>query len=177
MLNDQTLMFFSAPDGQKSNGEEPLASLRQEPRKAGKVMLFDGVCNLCNASVRWVLSRDHKQLFEFASLQSDAAHERLAEHLNEEEIATLPDSIILIDEDGVHTQSTAVLKIAKVLGFPYFFAAVFFILPRCLRDPIYRWIARNRYRWFGQQDTCMLPTPELADRFLDTGKPRSPKPK
>ncbi len=171
MLNFQPLALFAAPERRVRNGEEPIAPQQRKPRTAQKVILFDGVCNLCNASVRWVLRHDHKQRFDFASLQSEAAHERLAHHLSEEEIAILPDSIILIDESGVHTQSTAVLKIAKELGFPYFFAAVFFTLPPCVRDPIYRWIARNRYRWFGQQDTCLLPTPELADRFLDGQEP------
>jgi predicted DCC family thiol-disulfide oxidoreductase YuxK len=125
------------------------------------IILFDGVCNLCNAAVQWVIDHDPQQTFRFASLQSQAARAALPD------IDSLPDSIILIDEDGVHTRSTAALRIARRLGFPWSLAAIATPLPNFLRDAIYKWIARNRYSWFGRQDTCRMPTPELAARFLD----------
>jgi predicted DCC family thiol-disulfide oxidoreductase YuxK len=133
------------------------------------LVLFDGVCNLCNASVTWILRRDGRARFQFASLQSNVARERLAAaHAP----AELPDSIVLIDEDGVHTRSTAALRVARGLGFPWSMAAVFFVLPRFVRDALYDVVARNRYRWFGKRETCALPRPEWASRFLDAREPR-----
>ena len=126
------------------------------------IILFDGVCNLCNASINWIIDRDPKQIFRFASLQSEAARQLLPS------IETLPDSVILIDEEGVHTRSTAALRIARRLGFPWSLAVLATPLPAFFRDAIYKWIARNRYSWFGRSETCRIPTPELASRFLDS---------
>lgn len=125
------------------------------------IILFDGVCNLCNASVLWVIDHDPKQIFRFASLQSDAARRTVPN------LTTLPDSIVLIDEQGIHTRSTAALRIARRLGFPWSLASLATVLPAFLRDAVYQWIARNRYTWFGRSDTCRIPSPELASRFLD----------
>lgn len=124
------------------------------------VILFDGVCNLCNGAVNWVIARDREQVFRFASLQSAAAQRLLAG-------ADVPDSVVLVDGDGIHTRSAAALRIARRMGLPWSLAAAAMILPERWRDAIYSWIARNRYRWFGRRDTCRLPTPELAGRFLD----------
>ncbi len=142
---------------------------RQRP-----VILFDGVCNLCNASVQWVIARDKDVRFHFASLQSDAARRELDKVLGAEEIDALPDSIVLVDSDGVHTRSAAALRIARGLGSPYPLLALGFVLPRPIRDAVYDMVARNRYRWFGRRDTCMTPTPDVAERFLDAGEPRPP---
>ena len=136
------------------------------PSAGGPVVLFDGVCNLCNGAVTWIIARDPAARFRFASLQSDAARTALhARGVN----GPLPDSIILLDADGVHVRSDAALRIARGLGWPWSLLAVLRFVPRAVRDAAYRTIARHRYRWFGRRDACMMPTPDLAHRFLDTG--------
>ena len=134
-------------------------------------ILFDGVCNLCNSAVQWVIERDKKGRFDFASLQSDAARRELGKVMGAEEIDALPDSIVLVDSDGVHTRSAAVLRIARELGSPYALLGLGVVVPRPIRDAVYDLIARNRYRWFGRRDTCMRPTPDIAARFLDADEP------
>lgn len=136
----------------------------------GPIVLFDGVCNLCNETVRWLIERDPDARLRFASLQSDAAREALARH-GIEDPNSLPDSFVVIDRQGVHVRSTAALRMAGHLGLPYSLARGALIVPRPVRDGVYRVVARNRYRWFGRRDTCMRPTPELARRFLDAHEP------
>lgn len=128
------------------------------------IVLFDGVCNLCNGAVQWIVKRDRKAVFCFASLQSEAAQEalRAVGHTT-----PLPDSLVLIADGAVSVRTAAVLGIARRLPFPWPLAVVLFVVPPFLRDPIYSWIARNRYRWFGKRETCMVPTKELRARFLD----------
>jgi predicted DCC family thiol-disulfide oxidoreductase YuxK len=89
-----------------------------------------------------------------------------------EEISALPDSIVVVDSDGVHTRSAAALRITRAVGFPYTLLGLGVVLPRPIRDAIYDLVARNRYRWFGREDTCMTPTPDVAERFLDADEPR-----
>jgi predicted DCC family thiol-disulfide oxidoreductase YuxK len=124
------------------------------------VILFDGVCNLCNGFVVWVIRRDPRAVFRFASLQSEAGRAVLAGR-------EMPDSIVLADERGLHSRSGAVLRIAARLRFPWPAAAAFLLIPAPIRDAIYSWVARNRYRWFGKREECMIPTPELRARFLE----------
>jgi predicted DCC family thiol-disulfide oxidoreductase YuxK len=131
------------------------------------IVLFDGVCNLCNASVRWIIARDRAAQFRFASLQSRAAREALAAAGGGGGEGQQPDSVVLIDGDGVHVRSDAALRIARRLGPPYSLLAVGRFVPRFVRDLGYRVIARYRYRWFGRSETCAVPDPELASRFLD----------
>jgi predicted DCC family thiol-disulfide oxidoreductase YuxK len=131
------------------------------------IILFDGVCNLCNSAVQWVIERDTRRRFHFASLQSDTARQELERVLSRDDIEALPDSIVLLDADGVHTRSAAALRIARGLGRRFVWLRLGFVLPRPIRDAIYDLIARERYRWFGRQDSCMTPTPDLAARFLD----------
>jgi predicted DCC family thiol-disulfide oxidoreductase YuxK len=131
------------------------------------VILFDGVCNLCNSAVQWVIERDEEGRFDFASLQSDVARRELGKVLGEKEIDALPDSIVLLDLDGVHVRSAAALRIARELGSRFVLLRLGILLPRPIRDAVYDLIARNRYRWLGRRDTCMTPTPEFAGRFLD----------
>lgn len=129
------------------------------------VVLFDGVCNLCSGSVQFILARDPKAHFRFASLQSDRAKELLSARgvtLPEGD----PDSILLVDGERVYERSTAALRIARGMTFPWMLAWIFVIVPRPIRDLVYKWIAKNRYRWFGKSDTCWIPTPELRARFL-----------
>ena len=138
------------------------------------VILFDGVCNLCNSAVRWVIERDKEGRFDFASLQSDAARQELVKVMDANEIDALPDSIVLLDAHGVHIRSAAALRIVRELGYPFALLRLGIVLPRPIRDLIYDLIARNRYRWFGRRDTCMTPTPDIAARFLDADEPRPP---
>ena len=125
------------------------------------VVLFDGVCNLCNGSVVFIIQRDRRGVFRFAALQSPAAASLLGERAR-----TLPDSLVLIENGRVYTQSTAVLRVARRLRQPWPLVSALIVLPAPLRDWLYAWIARNRYRWFGRREVCMVPTPELQARFL-----------
>ncbi len=129
-------------------------------------MLFDGVCNLCNGTVQWLLQHDPEGRLRYATLQSAAARNALAQ-AGVHDGSALPDSIILVDDAGVHLRSSAVLRIAGHLGAPYRWARVGLLIPAPLRDLAYGVVARHRYRWFGRRDACMRPTPELASRFLD----------
>jgi predicted DCC family thiol-disulfide oxidoreductase YuxK len=127
------------------------------------ILLFDGVCNLCDASVQRVIKADRADLFRFASLQSEAAQELLRQSdLSEDHLK----SVVLYHQDRFYTHSDAVLESARLLGGAWSLLYVFKIIPRFIRDGIYNWIARNRYRWFGKKDQCMIPTPELKSRFL-----------
>lgn len=130
------------------------------------VVLFDGVCNLCAGVVRFVARRDPHARFRFASLQSDAARALLA---RAGAPSPLPDSIVLLEDGRVFVESEAALRIARGLRFPWPLLASLLALPRFVRDPAYRVVARRRYRWFGRKDSCMVPTPELRARFLDGG--------
>lgn len=128
------------------------------------VILFDGVCNLCNSSVQFIIRRDPKSYFRFAALQSDKGRELIS--LYGQTVADPPDSVILVDANGIHIRTDAALRIAKRLSGLWPAFSLFLILPRWLRDPVYNWIGRNRYRWFGKQDSCMMPDPSLRSRFL-----------
>jgi len=134
-----------------------------EPAK--KIVLFDGVCNLCNRSIQFIIKRDKKDEFRFATLQGDLGRQLLQER--NIDMAKV-DSIILI-EPGVafYTKSTAALKIGGSFGGFWKIANVLNLIPRQLRDIVYDWIARNRYRWYGKKNACMVPTPELRAKFLD----------
>ena len=137
----------------------------------GPVILFDGLCQLCNSAVRWLIAHDRRAAFRFASLQSRAGREALAAAAAAPEPA--PDSVVLLDEEGLHTQSEAVLRIARRLGFPWSMAILGRALPRAWRDAIYAWVARHRYAWFGRLEACPRPTPALRARFLDADDPAS----
>lgn len=128
------------------------------------VILFDGVCHLCQSSVKFIIRRDPSGIFRMASLQSEAGVQLLQKYGLEPKAE--PDSVLLIENGRVWQKSSASLRIARRLsgGWPMFYA--FIVIPRFLRDPVYNWIARNRYRWFGRDDVCMLPDPALRKRFL-----------
>lgn len=133
------------------------------PGAVGPVILFDGVCNLCNSSVLFIIQRDPKAKFRFASLQSDFGKAQMLRFgLNDSEL----NSVLLIKEEILYQKSNAALEIARNLtgGWPMLYA--FKIIPAFLRDWVYNWIAQNRYRWFGKKDACMIPTPELKSRFV-----------
>ena len=133
---------------------------------AGPVVLFDGVCNLCSAWVRFVVDRDPAGRFRFASLQSPLGRRLLGVHglaVPEGD----PSSIVLLEGGRVYQQSSAVLRVWAQLASPLRWLSVLRLVPRPLRDLVYRFVARNRYRWFGKAEACLVPTPELRARFLD----------
>ncbi len=127
------------------------------------VLLFDGVCNLCNASVQWILTHDRRGVFRFAALQSENGQALLRQFgLDQEKF----DSVVLVHNDRIFLRSDAPLEFVRHLGGAWPRLYGFKIIPRFLRDAIYNWIARNRYRWFGRREACMLPRPEWKARFL-----------
>jgi predicted DCC family thiol-disulfide oxidoreductase YuxK len=129
----------------------------------GAIVLFDGVCNFCNASVNFVIERDKAGYFKFAPLQSAIGEELAAKH-GIDKIET--DSVIVVEDDKVYTHSSAALRIARKLDGIWKLGYAFVIVPKPLRDLAYRLFAKNRYRLFGKQDACMLPTPDVRARFL-----------
>lgn len=129
------------------------------------VILFDGVCNLCNGAVQFVIERDPKGRFRFASLQSDAGGELLRTHGLKVPEGD-PESIVLIEGGKAYECSSAALKIARGLSGGWWLLYAFMIVPSFIRDLVYRWIAANRYRWFGKSEECWVPTAELRTRFL-----------
>ncbi|WP_172197672.1 thiol-disulfide oxidoreductase DCC family protein [Saccharibacillus qingshengii] len=132
-----------------------------------KVVLIDGVCHFCQGAVRFIVARDPKGNFQFASLQSELGTE-LAGGTGFEQSGE-PNTLVLIENGHKYVRSTAALRIARKLRFPWPLLYALMIVPRPLRDAVYRYIARNRYRWFGKDDTCPIPPPSVRKRFLDTG--------
>ena len=129
------------------------------------VVLFDGVCNVCNRSVNFIIDRDPGAKLRFAALQSDAARrllEGFARTTPED-----PDTIVLVDRSRLYDRSTAMLLIARHMRGAWPLLAAFLVIPRPLRDAVYRWAAARRYRWFGKSDSCRVPTQDLRARFLE----------
>jgi len=138
--------------------------MNNEEIKQQKIILFDGVCNLCNRSVIFILQREKEHVFQFASIQSEAGQELL-------EWCNLPldynQAVVLIDHERIYLGSTAALKIGQTLKFPWsILSYAGFIVPQLIRDWVYNQIAVNRYQWFGKRDICMIPTESLKTRFL-----------
>jgi predicted DCC family thiol-disulfide oxidoreductase YuxK len=127
------------------------------------VILFDGVCNLCNTLVRFVIRHDPNGLFRFAAQQSPIGQALIGAHFSD---AVQLSSIILIADDSAWTESGAVLEICARLGPPWSSLALLRIIPRRLRDACYRLVVRHRYQWFGRTDTCQAPPPEARERFI-----------
>ena len=137
------------------------------PTPPPTVVLFDGVCNLCNGLVQFIVRHDPAGRFRFAALQSAVGQALLAAHgLPSLAAGHDPDSVMLVSGGRVYSHSAAVLGIARELGWPWRLAVVSGLVPRTWRDALYRYVARHRYRWFGRQESCMLPTPALQQRFL-----------
>jgi predicted DCC family thiol-disulfide oxidoreductase YuxK len=127
------------------------------------VVFFDGVCNFCNFWVNFAIKKDRKKRMRFSPLQGETAKEVLPDHhIN----LTVLSTVILLDKGKCYTQSSAAIRICKYLdgGWKLFYGLI--IIPKFLRDPVYNIIARNRYKWYGRKETCMIPTPELKERFL-----------
>jgi predicted DCC family thiol-disulfide oxidoreductase YuxK len=128
------------------------------------LLLFDGVCHLCDGSVRFLLRHDHHARMKFAPIQSELGQRLYRQHgLDPEE----PHTMLFITPRGAFRASSAVIEIARALGGVWSLAVMLKAVPRPLRDAAYFFIARNRYRWFGRHDTCLLPTPELRARMLE----------
>ncbi len=140
-----------------------MSDAAQEPPPS--VVLFDGVCNLCDASVHFIIDHDPCARFAFAPLQSPAGQALLAGHGLTDSV---PDSVVLVEDGRCFTRSTAARRSARRLSGPWPLLYPLILIPRPLRDATYRWVARNRYRWFGRKDQCRLPTPDLAARFIDS---------
>jgi len=130
-----------------------------------KIILFDGICNLCNGSVMFVLERERKPIHKFASIQSDTGRELL-------KWCGLPEdynqAVILLDQGKIYSGSTAALKIGQTLKFPWsLLSSAGLMVPRSIRDWVYNQIAKHRYQWFGKREVCMIPTSELSSRFYE----------
>lgn len=128
------------------------------------IIVFDGVCNLCDRSVQFVIRHDHAGIFKFASLQSRAGRELLLKFgLDPHAVNTF----LLVENNMAYVRSEAALRIAKRLSWPWRMLPICRVVPRPLRDRVYDFIARHRYRWFGKREACMVPTQALRGRFLD----------
>jgi predicted DCC family thiol-disulfide oxidoreductase YuxK len=128
------------------------------------IILFDGVCNLCSSSVQFVIKHDKKKQFRFASLQSGFGQKTLSENnLSTTDLS----SFILLENGKLHTKSTGALRVVKRLGGAWPLLYGFIIVPPFIRNAVYNWVAKNRYKWFGKQESCWLPTPELKARFIN----------
>ncbi len=126
------------------------------------IIFFDGICNLCNGSVQFVIERDKQDQFKFAALQSDFAKLELVKYKLD---VTKGDSFVLLENGKVYEQSTAALRVAKHLGGGWPLLYAFIIFPAFIRNGVYAYIAKNRYKWFGKQESCWVPTPELKAKF------------
>ncbi len=146
-------------DSSSTANRDPLAELGDQP-----VLLFDGVCNLCNGTIQRIIPRDPEGRLKFAPLQSEIGTALQERHgLDPDDL----DTVILIEGNGLYTKSTAAIRVAEILGWPYKFARIGRLLPRTVRDRLYDIVAENRYDWFGRKDQCMIPDEDVSDRFLE----------
>jgi predicted DCC family thiol-disulfide oxidoreductase YuxK len=151
--------------GELVSSAENKSPIHQVTNSPIAVILFDGVCSLCDRSVQFIIQRDPAARFRFGALQSEPA-QRLLASVGRSSPAT-PETFVLLEDNRVFTRSTAALRIVRRLPFPWPLAYGFIVIPRALRDAIYDWVARHRYRWFGRLDQCLMPTPERRRRFID----------
>ena len=128
------------------------------------ILLFDGVCNLCSSSVQFVLIHNKKENVKFASLQSEFASNALS---NSNLPADYLNSLVLLEDGKTYVKSDAALRLAKHLNGLWKLGSIFLIVPKFIRNPVYGWVAKNRYRWYGKKDVCWIPEPKWKSRFLD----------
>ncbi len=128
------------------------------------VLLYDGLCCLCNRTIQFLVKRDHRVVLHFAALQSNSA-KSLLEQINHSR--PLPDGVVLIHNGRIYTESEAALKSLHLIGGIWKLFAMLRFIPNFIRNPIYRIVARNRYTWFGKYESCPIPKPECKHRFLD----------
>lgn len=130
---------------------------------SGPVLLFDGVCNLCSSSVQFVLERDEKENIQFASLQSEFGKNSLSKSQLPPDYTS---SLVLLENGRAYIKSDAALRLSKHLNGLWKLGSVLLIVPKFIRDPVYNWIAKNRYKWFGKKEACWIPEPKWKARFL-----------
>ena len=131
--------------------------------KTRSIIFFDGVCNLCNASIDFIIKRDKNDHFLVGALQDPISNKILSDfEVNEGYL----DSLVLLENGKIYYKSTAALKIARQLSGAWSIFYPLIILPDWFRDPVYNWIARNRYQWFGKKNTCRIPTSEERKKFI-----------
>ncbi|MEJ6792208.1 MAG: DCC1-like thiol-disulfide oxidoreductase family protein [Lacinutrix sp.] len=137
----------------------------KEVPKHKKLILFDGLCNLCSSSVQYAITHDKNNVFMFAALQSDVG-KKIIKHFKIDPLKT--DSILLYSpkKESLKIKSTAALHVAKSLGFPRNLLFIFLIVPAFIRNWVYDFIAKNRYKWYGKKESCWIPTPELKAKFI-----------
>ena len=140
--------------------DEPI---QWHPPLAPAVILFDGVCNLCNAWVRFVVRHDPAGIFRFAAQQSPVGRAIIKERTRGSQLLS---SVILITDNKVYTESTAILEISARLASPWSWLAILRVIPPWLRDICYRFVVRHRYQWFGKTETCQVPPPNIRSRFI-----------
>lgn len=128
------------------------------------IILFDGVCNLCNSSINFIIKHDPKRIFRYAAMQSGTGRKLKAQFKIQNDD---PDTVILVKNNEVYEKSDAVFKILSKLPGAFKMLYLFIFLPRFIRDFFYDLIAANRYKFFGKKDTCMIPAPEIKELFLD----------
>jgi predicted DCC family thiol-disulfide oxidoreductase YuxK len=158
--------LFASKQTRKYTAKKPsaLASclIMNEPKKY--ILLFDGVCNLCNGAVQTIIKFNHLKNIQFASLQSNFAQDWLR---NNQLPTTDFSTFILLDGNKIYTQSDAALKIAQQMGIIWKLAGICWLFPKSIRNKVYMLVSNNRYKWFGKRASCMIPSPELKARFLD----------
>jgi predicted DCC family thiol-disulfide oxidoreductase YuxK len=137
--------------------------LKTGAEKEKPILLFDGYCNLCSGSVVFIIKREKRDTFRFASLQSKFAQELLSK-LNSD--GNIPDSIVLVEADEMYYKSKAALKVARRLKFPWPLFYIFIVIPPFIRDWMYDFIAKRRYRWFGKKQQCFVPQKDVQHKFL-----------
>lgn len=139
-----------------------------EPMTQGPILLFDGVCHLCSKTVQFIVEHEREPTIRFCAIQSEAGRALLAEHGMMHVVAEAdPDTMVFVEDGRAHDRSTGVLMVAAHLKAPWRWGRVALILPRSLRDIVYRFVASNRYRWFGKSDSCLVPSKALQARFLE----------
>ncbi len=151
------------PEQRDNNEAAPIDTSRLDVSPDAAIILVDGVCNLCDRWVQFVIHRDRQARFRFAPLQSAVGEQLLRQH--DMPVGELK-SIVLVDGDRTFAESTAILRILRGLRFPWPLAAGLLLVPAILRDPFYRFVAKRRYRWFGKKECLVMPTDERAERFL-----------
>ncbi|TGK87442.1 DUF393 domain-containing protein [Leptospira noumeaensis] len=133
------------------------------PPEKSKIVFFDGVCHLCMGSVQFLLKRNQKENLYFSAIGSEVFRSLIPKEM----VSKLPDSILYWKEGNLYLESEAILQLVRELKFPWFLLFGLVLVPRFIRNFMYRWIAKHRYAWFGKADVCMMPTPNLKRRFLD----------
>src|SRR5687767_934224 len=128
------------------------------------IILFDGICNFCNAMVNFIIRQDSRKIFRFATLQSQAGQALLSRHQIDWKAN---DSFVVIENDKAYQKSTASLRLYNKLSWYWKWTQLFWIFPKFFRDAVYNFIAKNRYKWFGKKEKCMIPEAGVKERFLD----------